>query len=152
MKIRSLKEVLLYNYRYWFGYTIVFAFGLYFLLWHLATLNGGLSAEELSTASAHISARGILNLPVSLAHADLQWLSMKLFDINTLAIRLPSVVLTIATAFILYSLLKKWFGKPAALISTSIFLLCFLSNFLVLSVDLSSTTINSIDFIPEFLT
>jgi hypothetical protein len=122
MKIRSLKEVLLYNYRYWFGYAIVFTFGLYFLLWRLTTLNGGLSAEELSTASSHISARGILNLPVSLIHADLQWLSMKLFDINTLAIRLPSVILTIATAFILYSLLKKWFGKPAALISTSIFL------------------------------
>ena len=114
MKVRSPKEVLFYNYRYRFGYAIVFAFGLYFLLWRLTTLNGGLSADELSTASAHISTRGILDLPVSLAHADLQWLSLKLFDINTLAIRLPSVILTIATAFILYNLLKKWFGKPAA--------------------------------------
>lgn len=121
MKTRTLKELLLYNYRYWIGYSIVIGFIVYFLGWRLGSLVPGLSAREISTAAANTSLLEILKLPIYPLHSFLQWASIELFGVSPFILRAPSVVIALLTAFFLYQLLKKWFGKPTALLSTAIF-------------------------------
>lgn len=121
MKTRTLKELLLYNYRYWIGYSIVIGFIIYFLGWRLGSLVPGLSATEISTAASNTSLLEILKAPVYPLHSLLQWGFIKLLGASPFILRLPSVILGLFTAFLLYQLLKKWFGKPTALLSTALF-------------------------------
>ena len=53
MKTRTLKQLVLYNYRYIFGYLIVFLFSIYFLGWRLGSLVPGLAPLEIVTAAAN---------------------------------------------------------------------------------------------------
>lgn len=121
MKTRTLKELLLYNYRYWVGYSIVIGFILYFLGWRLGSLTNGLSQQELIAAAQNSSLGEILNSPIYPLHSILQWLSIHFLGIGPLTLRFSSVLLGLFTAFFLYQLLRKWFGKPAALLSTAVF-------------------------------
>lgn len=121
MKTRTLKELLLYNYRYWIGYSIVIGFIIYFLGWRLGSLLPGISMNEISTAASNTSLKEILSSPINPLHSLLQWASITLLDVSALSIRLPSALLGLLSAFFLYQLLKKWFGKPTALISTALF-------------------------------
>ncbi len=122
MKTRTLKQLLLYNYRYIFAYSTIVILGLFFLLWQLDTLPPGLSQTELSVAARHAHVNSILHLPIYPLHSCLQWVSIHLLPINNWSLRLPSVLLAGATVVLLYLLLKKWFGKPTALISSVLFI------------------------------
>ena len=64
MKTRTLKQLLLYNYRYIFAYVIIIGFVVYFLGWQLGHIGPGLSAPEINTAARHVSLKDILNLPI----------------------------------------------------------------------------------------
>jgi hypothetical protein len=122
MKTRTLKELLLYNYRYWFGYSIIVGFVVYFLGWRLASLQGGISQSEITVAARHTSLADILHLPLYPLHSLLQFASFELFGISTLTMRLGGAIIGLLVAFLLYSLLRRWFGKPTALLSTAIFI------------------------------
>lgn len=121
MKSRTLKQLVLYNYRYVFAYLVIIGFSLYFLGWRLTQIGPGLAQPELTSAANHINFTAISGSPVYPLHAILQWASMHLLGITPLAIRLPSVVLAGGTAVLLYFLMKRWFGKSTALLSTAIF-------------------------------
>lgn len=122
MKTRTLKQLLLYNYRYYFGYTIIIGFMAYFLGWRLGGIGPGLAQQEIAAASRSVTLGGIAEQPLYPLHALLQWGSMKLFEISSIYLRLPSIVLAIMTAICLYSLLRRWFGKSTALLTTAIFI------------------------------
>lgn len=122
MKTRTLKELLLYNYRYWFGYSIVIGFIVYFLGWRIGSIPNGLSSTELSTAARNTSLDSFLQMPLNPLHSLLQWASMNIFGITIWSVRLGSLLIGLLVALLLYSLLKKWFGKPTALLSTAIFI------------------------------
>lgn len=122
MKARTLKELLLYNYRYWFGYAIIVGFVIYFLGWQIGSLPNGLSQQEISTAAQNSSLRDIALMPLYPLHSVLQWASMQLFGIHIWSLRLPDIIIGLLVAFLLYNLLKRWFGKPTALISTALFI------------------------------
>lgn len=122
MKTKTLKQLLLYNYRYWFGYAIIASFAAYFLFWQLRTIPPGFSQLELETASQHTTFQGIIDMPVYPVHAILQWGALSLFGVNVYSVRLPAILLAIATAFFLYGLMKKWFGKSTALLSIALLL------------------------------
>lgn len=122
MKTKTLKQLLLYNYRYWFGYAIIALFAAYFLFWQLRTIPPGFSQLELETASQHTTFQGIIDMPVYPVHAILQWGAISLFGVNVYSVRLPAILIAIATAFFLYSLMKKWFGKSTALLSIALLL------------------------------
>lgn len=121
MKTRTLKELLLYNYRYWFGYTVLLGFVAYFLSWRLSGLTGGVSQAELVAAARHTSFTEIIQLPLYPLHSLLQFVTFELFGISTATIRIPGILIGLGVAFSLYYLLKKWFGKPTALLATTIF-------------------------------
>ncbi len=120
MKTRTLKQLLLYNYRYLFAYAIIIGFMAYFLGWQLGQIGPGLSAPELATAARHTSLSEFIKLPIYPVQALLQWASISLFGISPLALRLPSVLIALLVAITLYSLLKKWFGRQTALLSAAI--------------------------------
>lgn len=120
MKTRTLKQLLLYNYRYIFAYVIIIGFVIYFLGWQLGHIGPGLSAPEINTAARHLSLKETLNLPIYPLHALLQWASIQLFGITILSLRLPSVIIAFLLAVTLYKLLKKCFGKQTALLCTAI--------------------------------
>lgn len=122
MKARILRQLMLYNYRYVFAYTVIIAFALYFLGWRLGSIGPGLSAPELEVAARTSSISSILTMPLHPLHSFLQWASLHVFDVHVWSVRLPSVLLAGFTAFLLYTLLKKWFGKVTALLSIALFL------------------------------
>lgn len=122
MKLRTVKELLLYNYRYWFGYSIIIGFIVYFLGWRIGSIPSGLGPAEVETAARNTSLDTLLHMPLHPLHSLLQWASIQLFGVTTISVRLGSLFIGLCVALALYLLLKKWFGKPTALLSTAIFI------------------------------
>lgn len=120
MKAKTLKQLLLYNYRYLFAYSCIIGFGIFFLFWRLWSLPPGLAESEITTAARHTALGDIIQLPLYPLHSLLQWGSMELLGASQLSLRLPSVLLAGATALLAYHTLKRWFGKPAALVSATL--------------------------------
>lgn len=119
MKTKTLRQLLLYNYRYIFAYTFILFFVGFFLFWRIGTVGPGLSQAELETAAVHTNAREALTTPIYPLFAKLQVFSLKIFSVSTYSIRIPSVLIGVATILLLYQILKKWFGKPTALIGVA---------------------------------
>lgn len=117
MKTRTLKQLVLYNYRYVFGYSIIVLFAIYFLGWRLGSMTPGLAPQELSAAADHASVQSFISSPLAPFHGVLQFCTTKILGFSTVAIRLPSIIIGAATILLLYLLLKKWFGKSTALMS-----------------------------------
>lgn len=122
LKASTLKSLVLYNYRYIFAYAVVFIFALYFLAWRLGSIAPGLSQPEIQTAAHNSSLATLFNLPIYPLHSLLQWASLNLLGVSSISVRLPSVIIAGITVIILYSLLKKWFGKVTSLISVALLL------------------------------
>lgn len=122
MKTRTLKQLLLYNYRFYFAYAVIAGFIAYFLGWRLANIGPGLAQQEIANAARHIHIIDIVHQPLYILQSLLQWGSMHIFGITVWSLRLPSVIIAAMTAVCLYNLLKRWFGKSTALLSTAIFI------------------------------
>lgn len=120
MKIRTLRELLLYNYRYWFGYAIIIGFIVYFLGWRINSYPFGLSQAEITTAAGNLYIKEILSSPLYPLHALLEWASTSVFGITTWSLRLPGLLIGLLATLTLYALLRRWFGKPTALIGTAL--------------------------------
>ncbi len=120
MKGKTFKQLMLYNYRYIFVYSLIALFVCYFLFWQLSSIGPGLSVEETHVAAVHTNARLSLQEPLYPLFAKLQIVSLYIFGANSYSIRVPSVLIGVATLLFLYQILKKWFGKPTALLSTAL--------------------------------
>ena len=120
MKGKTFKQLMLYNYRYIFVYSLIGLFIAYFLFWQLGTIGPGLSVEETHVAAVHTNARSSLQEPLYPLFTKLQILSLYIFGANSYSIRVPSVIIGVATLLFLYQILKKWFGKPTALLSIAL--------------------------------
>lgn len=122
VKERTLKSIVLYNYRYVFAYILIFVFAFYFLCWRLGSLLPGLSQPELIAATRSSSLESFIQLPLYPLHSLLQWISLHVLGVTSISIRLPSIILAATTALLLYILLKKWFGKVTAQLATTLLL------------------------------
>lgn len=122
LKERTLKSLVLYNYRYVFAYLLIFVFAFYFLCWRLGSIIPGLSQPELTTAAKNSSLESLIQLPLYPLHSFLQWISLHILGVTSISIRMPSIILAATTALLLYILLKKWFGKVTALLSITLLL------------------------------
>lgn len=120
MKGKTFRQLMLYNYRYVFAYAIIAIFIAYFLFWQLGSIGPGLSQQETHIAALHTNARLSILEPLYPLFSKMQIVSLYLFGANTLSIRIPSVIIGVATLLFLYQILKKWFGKPTALLSTAL--------------------------------
>lgn len=120
MKTKILRQLMLYNYRYVFAYSLIAIFAAYFLLWQLGSVGPGLSATELDLAALHTNARESLFSSLHPLSAKLQIISLKLFGVSTWSIRIPHILIAATTLLLLYQILKKWFGKPTSLLSVAL--------------------------------
>jgi len=120
MKPSILRELLLYRYRYVVGYAlfVVFLFGL--LLVDIGNVPGGISQSEMTSSVSSNSlnplaplASDVINLPYHL----LQKLSIGLFGLSPLSIRLPSLILAFIAAIVLAVTLNQWFRKGIAILT-----------------------------------
>lgn len=115
---QSLKELLLYQYRYVIGGGVLIILSIALVAWQLADIPPGFSELEKQSAliSANIShmAESFVNLPYHL----LQKASLSVFGPTAWGIRLPSAVLGLLLLAALYFLLKRWFKGNIAVMGT----------------------------------
>ncbi|HEX6462634.1 MAG TPA: glycosyltransferase family 39 protein [Candidatus Saccharimonadales bacterium] len=117
MQFGILKELILYRYRYILAYValIIICGGL--TLWQLNSIPLGFSADEMNSAVAarHLKLNGSF---VDGPYIALQKVTLALFEVGTLGIRLPSVIYAILMVMAAYILLKRWFKENIAIIGT----------------------------------
>ena len=119
----NLTELFIYRWRYWIGYTLV-AIGLIAILVFASLYSpGGISSQEMQSVikSGSISftdfgSLAIKNLPYHL----LQQLSLTLFGVSILSIKLPSIILAFLSAIGMVLLLKFWFKPRTAVLASLI--------------------------------
>lgn len=120
MKPSLLREITLYRYRYIIAYGLVIVLLGMLLLTDINTVPGGIRDREIASAIASNSlnplspqAADVINLPYKL----MQKLSIGLFGLSPLTIRLPSIMLGFVACGLLAIALNLWFRKNIATIA-----------------------------------
>lgn len=108
---------LVYRWRYILGYgSLVLLYIIAVVVASLHTPGGLTSAEIASLAVTNDLAAGnlaIVNLPWHL----LQYASLSLFGVSIISIKLPSIVLSLASTIAIYFLLRRWFKPNITILS-----------------------------------
>lgn len=121
MKFSFLRQITLYQYRYYIGYGLFILLLLSVLIVDIGTVPRGLSENEMASAvasnqinifSPHTS--DIVNLPYHLA----QKASIGLLGLTPFAIKLPSVLLAFIVGVSLLFMLSHWFSQNVAVLSS----------------------------------
>lgn len=90
MKRSLLEQVLLYDYRYIFGYGLVLAAAAYFLFWRLGSLLPGLGTDEAEYLSSFASFADVFNNPIYWPHKLVNLLATQNIGYSELTVRLVS--------------------------------------------------------------
>ncbi|MBL8159608.1 glycosyltransferase family 39 protein [Candidatus Saccharibacteria bacterium] len=118
MRIGTLKELVLYRYRYIVGMILLIGFGVAMTSWQLGSVPPGFNREEIGSAiaagSLSIDSASFVNVPYYL----LQKASLGVFGPSALGIRLPSIILAMLMAAAVFVLLRQWFGQNTAVVGT----------------------------------
>jgi hypothetical protein len=121
--VTRISDYFLYRWRYLLGYSVItlLVIALMGIAWLL--IPGGLSESEMNSvvtsSSLTLSPEAfkpetIINLPYHI----LQRLSLALFDVSNLSIKLPSLILGLLSALGVLLLLRTWFKQNVAVITT----------------------------------
>lgn len=122
----KLNQLLIYRWRYIFGYGIFFAALAFLLIIAGFYLPGGLSDAEIRSAmiSDSLNPSKLYLLPpdqlVSLPYRLVQAASISLFGFNLLGIKAPSIILGFVSALAMLYLLNLWFRRNVAIITAVI--------------------------------
>jgi 4-amino-4-deoxy-L-arabinose transferase-like glycosyltransferase len=131
MNVRPVSELMLYRYRYFFGYTLLGFIVAAVLLLNVNQLPPGLSNPEQASVIVSNALQLIMtpdnplmgiweflrtSNTIDLPFHLLQKLSLHFFGLSPLGVRLPSLLLAAASAFALFQLLRRLFFANTALI------------------------------------
>lgn len=123
MKPSLLREITLYRYRYYITYGLVVLLLGFLLLTDISSVPDGVKDTEAASAVASNSlnpfnpkASDVINLPYLL----LQKLSIGLFGLSPLTMRIPSVILGFVACGLLAVALNLWFRKNIATIALTL--------------------------------
>jgi len=111
----------LYRWRFFIGYGLVIILLALFLLFVGQNLPGAITTAEMNavTKSAALDLQAPETLTVtSLPYHLMQKLSLNLFDVSIIGIKLPSLILSFITAIGAVLLLRRWFRPNVALLAT----------------------------------
>jgi hypothetical protein len=120
---KQITDYLLYRWRYILGYGVISLMVIGLLVVAGLYIPGGLSQPELksvvtsnalSLSFGSFDPSNIINLPYHL----LQRLSLHLFGVSAISIKLPSLLLGLLSAFGLLLLLRMWFRQNVAVLTT----------------------------------
>lgn len=117
---RKVTDYLLYRWRYILGYGVISLIVISLLLVAGLMVPGALSQAELN--SAVTSSRPLTsfepNFIVNLPYHLLQRGSLHLFGVTTFSIKLPSMILGLASIIGMFILLRAWFRHNVAILTT----------------------------------
>lgn len=121
MNTNTLRELLLFRYRYAFGYLLLIVITVGLLTLNITGLPPGLSRGEEASAVASNQIALDANFLQSIKTVDLpyhllQKTSLNFFGLGTLGVRLPSVLLAGSSAYFLFLTLRRWFAKNVAVV------------------------------------
>jgi len=123
MATRDFSHYFLYRWRYVIGYTAIGLLLAGVLLFAGLYLPGGLSAAEqesvVRSASLSLQTPSTLAIP-NMPYYALQSLFLSVFGISTFTIKLPSLILALASAVGLILLLRRWFKPNIAVLASLI--------------------------------
>ena len=133
MKTR-VTDFWLYRWRYLIGYTaIIVAIGIVLVIASLY-VPGALRQGEIDAAlaSGRLSMKSIdPHMVIDLPYQILQRLSFLAFGVTTLSIKLPSIVLGVLTSLGIFLLIRTWFRRNVAVLTTILATTCTQFLFLV---------------------
>ncbi|HPQ82343.1 MAG TPA: glycosyltransferase family 39 protein [Candidatus Saccharimonas sp.] len=133
MKTR-VTDFWLYRWRYLIGYTaIIVAIGIVLVIASLY-VPGALRQGEIDAAlaSGRLSMKSIdPHMVIDLPYHILQRLSFLAFGVTTLSIKLPSIVLGVLTSLGIFLLIRTWFRRNVAVLTTILATTCTQFLFLV---------------------
>ncbi len=119
----KISSLYLYRLRYWIGYGLIGVTSVALLIFAGLYIPGGLSESEIqstvvssSLKTSDISSLTVTNLPYHV----LQNLSFKALGVTNLSIKLPSLIISLATALGLVLLLRLWYKRNVAVIGAVI--------------------------------
>lgn len=120
MKSTLLRELTLYRYRYIISYGLFIIFLLALLLADIGNIPNGISQSEMRSSVSSNSlnplaprAADVINLP----YHFMQKLSIGLFGLSPLSIRLPSLILAFVASIVLAFTLHQWFRRGIAILA-----------------------------------
>ena len=121
MNTHILSELLLYRYRYRVSHVLLAGLTLLLLVLYITTLPLGLShAEEVSAvASSKLTLdQHFLQTvqSVDLPYHLIQKLSLQLFGLGSIGVRLPSMIFAAGSAFFLFLMLRRWLQENVAVV------------------------------------
>ena len=118
----TISKLFLYRHRYGIGYTLLFLSFLALIFLIPLVSPGGLSETEMSSAvasnnlSVETAMRGdIVDLPYHI----LQKVSIDFLGLNTYAIKLPSIIISVFLGLLFVLLLNRWFKNNVSLLASS---------------------------------
>ena len=139
---KQVTDYLLYRWRYQLGYGVIGLALIGLLTVSALYIPGGLSATEMESAVkssaidlGHFDPASVIQLPYHL----LQKASIAAFGLTNLSVKLPSLLLGIASAIGILLLLKSWYRPNVAILTT--ILVITASQFLVLAQSGSSSIV-----------
>ena len=122
MKKRDISKMFIYRWRYQIGYGclgLVFAFLLVFLSSHTP---GGLTDDEMrsvvesNSVGEELSLSGIIDAPFRL----LQKISVQIFGLSIISIKLPAIIIAFLTGLGLIVLLNRWYKSNVAVLASGL--------------------------------
>lgn len=119
----KLANLELYRWRYGIGYSFLALAGLALLVMVLFYVPGGLTHAEMqsvvatATLSFHsLNPDAVINAPYHV----LQWLSIRTFGLTPFSVKLPSAVIAVLTMIGVIGLLRYWFRRNVAILTSII--------------------------------
>jgi hypothetical protein len=122
----GITDFVLYRKRYVLGFASIAILLVSILGAILFFSPNGISTDEMNSvvASTFTPPRALIGMsPESIVHLPyklFQKLSLAALDVNLVSIKLPSMLMAIGSVFALYGLLRLWFRRNVAIISTII--------------------------------
>ena len=123
MKSLRFDKSFFYKNRYIIGYSLLALVFSFILLFASLNLPGGLTQEEMasvvtsnSLSFSDLSSFAITNLPYHI----FQHISLAIFGVSTLSIKLPSLLAALGTVVGLIMLLRIWFKPSLSILATTI--------------------------------
>lgn len=120
MKRSLLEQVILYDYRYFFGFSLVFLLGIYFLFWRLGSLLPGLGFEEAEYLNSFSSWRDVLNQPLYWPHKLLSLGVEQRFGFSEYAFRSVSAIFAAIGLTAFFGVIRSRFRARIAIVAAGL--------------------------------
>lgn len=121
----QITNLFLYRWRYVLGFSLISLAALGLLLIAVVFIPGGISKAEIHSVAASESLSFTSFAPSAVIDAPyhaLQWLSIRVFGLNDISIKLPSALIAILTVVGVVGLLRYWFRRNVAVLTTIVVL------------------------------